>query len=105
LPRTQSTIPDITALGVIVATLPRLDVTGRGMTTRHLVEVLYPSGRTPGMPGGYEELRAAIEHLAPAHPGAAPNARTLGVRLGGIRGRWLGGRRLVSTDDRSGVAK
>lgn len=100
--------PDRRAHATILAELPKLDGAGIGLSLRELVGHLYPGGRPPGPdqpPDGFDELREALEHFAPAQPGRAPSTTTLGNRLKPFRGRLLGTQRLVTEGGGKGVQR
>ena len=101
--------PVAASLAAILVHLARLDVDGRGMTARAIVDALYPSGRTPDgrtqAPDGYSELRDAIEAITRCRAGLTPTARQIGDAFTRLRGRWIDERRLMSaTGGRAKVA-
>lgn len=78
----------------------------KGATLRSVLGVLYPSGKVPtdGPGDGFEDLREAIEVLAPApRSGFAPELKKLGSNLRRYLKRVMGGRRMTLTLDRKGV--
>lgn len=83
------------ALEALIEGWERLAPEG-GISTRDIVRRLYTreqlNGEAP--PDDFDGLREAIEHFAPARPGAAPSARTLGTALGKIRRRVVAGKTL-----------
>lgn len=80
-----------------------------GMTARAVITALYPADRMSGRdvtPDGWDDLREAIETLAPPpKANARPNTNTLGYALRKAKGRVLGGLRLEhgGKDERAGV--
>ena len=92
--------PEKAAIGAILSGLERLDVNGAGLSMRAIVDVLWSRERLRGEapPDGYDEMREALETIAPMRPGTAPSAKTLAERLRHLgRDRVVGGRRLVIT--------
>jgi hypothetical protein len=77
----------------ILDALARLDP-GRGLTARSLVEALYPSGKRPEVPDGYDAARDALEEATRAHVGRPPAVGRVGNLLAKLKGRWIGTRRL-----------
>lgn len=99
--------PDTGALLAILDSLPRLDPSGRGLMARDLVRLLYPDGKAPKAgtePDGYDDLRAALEHLSPPRSGA-PDPNRIGARLRHARGRWINGFRLMAATAKGGVLR
>lgn len=100
--------PETTALRVILPGWARLGGVD-GMGTADAIRLLYPMGRRPGTdhpPDGFEDLRDALEALCGGRrPGGIgpPSAESLRYKLRSLKGRWLGGKRLVSRDDSGGV--
>lgn len=91
------------ALRAILAGLPRLSE--QPIAVRDILAVLYPSERLRGQlcaPDGHDELREALESLAPCRPGQAPDAHRLGKALQRLRRRVVGGRCLDSLSLRGG---
>lgn len=87
--------PAKSALRTIIAGLPR--VSAEPITTRNLLGALYSSERLRGQacePDGHDELREALESLAPTRPGQMPDAQRLGKALQRLRRRVVGGRML-----------
>lgn len=76
-------------------------------TVRDVLDALYPAGRQRGEPpptDGYAELRDVLCSITRAAPGRDPEPRRVGKFFEKIRGRVLGGRRLVTGDPRSHAA-
>jgi putative DNA primase/helicase len=90
--------PEDNALRVILRDLPRLDEQARGITTRSILDRLYPEERMRGPvpPDGFEPLREAIEALAPPpRTGGRPDSNALGKAFAAVLEKNAGGRRLV----------
>ena len=80
---------DVGAASTIVSDLERL-LGGGAMTLRSILATLYPvraRGETPE-PDGFDDLREAIEMLAPLR-GPKPDALLVGKRLRKFIGRWF----------------
>ena len=93
------------ALGALLGMWQRWAGT-EGRTARETVERLYTAERLRGQaaPDGWDDLREAIEALAPTKPGTTPSPRTLGERLRRAKGRVVGGRRLaIAGENRNGM--
>jgi hypothetical protein len=78
-----------------------------GATLRTAVGALWTRERIRGEslpPDGFDDLREALEALAPPRPGMAPDAHKLGNALRRSVGRIVGGRKLVSRAGHGGVA-
>jgi hypothetical protein len=101
--------PEAAALMSLLDGLDRLEKDGwpGGMSIRDLVTLLYPEGGWRGerAPDGYDDLREAIEALAPPQPGKSPTSAAVGNALRRFRGRIIGGRKLESVPGRAGVAR
>ena len=95
--------PDRAALACVLGAWGRLDPKGKGQTLKSILGLLYAS-REDGEPVGFDDVREALEFLAPGHKGGV-DARQLGAALRRLRGRWVGGCRLVSEPTASGVAR
>jgi hypothetical protein len=89
--------PQRAALRVLLRDLPRLD-RGRGVAIRDIMAHLYPPERIRDAqvpPDGFDDLRQALEDLAPPKRlGAPPDSRELGHAFKAQRDRIVGGRRL-----------
>jgi hypothetical protein len=87
--------PEKVALVELLKGWAQLD-SGAGLTARSAIEGLYPGGRPwdQRVMDRFDELREAIEFLAPPLPGKAPTAQQLGNVLRRSRGRIADGRRL-----------
>jgi hypothetical protein len=86
----------------------RLDPLGQGLTVAHVLRLLYPERRfgeprAPDAPG-VEELREAVETIAPSIGGKPPSSVKLGLALRGFRKRVVGGRMFECKATRTGVA-
>jgi hypothetical protein len=99
--------PEKIALLCILENLSRLDVVGRGLTVKEIIAALYPQLRhgEPRTPDGFDDLREAIESLAPPIPGRAPDPNAFGYVLRRFKRRVVGGRRLDIAPGRAGVAR
>ncbi len=100
--------PEKVSLSLILAGLSRLDPDGVGMTTRSIVELLYPKDRLRGEAArdGYEDMREAIEALAPTRSGQPPSTKTLGEKLRGLgKGRVIAGRKLDGVRGHGGAPR
>lgn len=84
------------ALPTILEMLPRLDVKGRGLSTREIVQRLYPKMTDEERStDGFDSLRDAIEAWTLPKPGQPPALHVLGKRLRASVGRCIGGKRLI----------
>ncbi|MEO6574654.1 MAG: hypothetical protein ABIP89_12495 [Polyangiaceae bacterium] len=94
------------AIAAILAWWPKLDVDGKGLSVRTVIDVLYPKQRADPHepPDGFDGLREAIEEFAPLHNGR-PDPKKLGNQLRRFKRRIVGGAFLVQVNDRKGVAK
>ncbi len=99
--------PEKAALSVVLRELRRFDPSGLGVTAKSLVSSLYTQERIKGQASRdqWEDLREAIEALAPAKPGQPPDTRALGKVLAHAKGRVIGGLRLVAVSSQGGVLK
>lgn len=91
--------PEKGAVLGILAGLQRLDLTGRGMTAREIVNAVYTPDRLKGNapPDGYDDLREGIEFLVSTRPGMQPDTTKLGLRLRSLaKDRVMGGNKLVA---------
>lgn len=88
---------DMRALSAIVDLLPRLDAAGHGLTTKEIIRLLYPSNISDDerSTDGFDDLREAIETLAPPRGHANPSSQFLGKRFQRYRARPINGRRLL----------
>lgn len=69
----------------------------QGLTAKAALTVLYPTSRREERePDGHDDLREAIESLTYARPGIPPGARQLGDALRLLKGKIVGGMKLVS---------
>jgi hypothetical protein len=93
------------ALEAILTGWARLDADGTGLTAKVALDALYPRVRDIGPPDGFSDLREAIEMLVPTKHGMAPEARRVGIALRRLKGRIIGGRKLVADEARGGVAR
>lgn len=86
---------DVTAAATVVAMLPELlrTVGGTGITTKAMLTALYVKRNRDDPPDGFDDLREALEVIAPMR-GGQPDAQLLGRRLRGHIGRWFGDARL-----------
>lgn len=105
-PKVTDSTDEGAALAVILDRMPAIMSTN-GITAAEIVHTLYSTKQLRGEapPDGYDDLREAIEVLAPARPGSAPSTRALGGRFRSLKGRVLGGKKLVPVDGRAGVAR
>lgn len=97
---------DTAALRVLIGALPRL--APDGCTVRFMLGTLYPADRMRGdaEPDSYDDLRAALETLAPPQrPGVPPAAQRLGTAIGKYRRRVVGGRYLDRDTEHGGAAR
>lgn len=96
------------ALAVLLADLPRLDFDRRGLTAKSIILALWPGNKPPKSetpPDGFEDLREAIEQIAPGNHGEAASTSTLSYRLRGFKGKVMGGRRLATDPAHAGVLR
>jgi hypothetical protein len=102
-PRGDGAISDEqAALVVVLRELPRL--LADPQSVKGILDTVYPAPRHDEPPDGWDELREALEVMAPPHGGQIPAAKVLGRRLGKYVGRVLNGRRL-RVDISRGVRK
>lgn len=99
---TDATQAAATVVRQLAAFIPTLTgATGGGVTTKAILAALYPP---PQAPDGWDDLREAIETLAPPK-GPKVEAIVLGKRLRKVQGRWFGSGhiavRLVARKDAS----
>jgi len=78
---------------------------GLDLTVSGAIAVLYPPPRADEPPDGFNDLREALEHLTSARPGVAPSSRKVGDTLRRLKSRPVGGRKMVSTPTKDGVAR
>ena len=83
---------------------------GRGLTLRSALALLSPAdrgdrGSAGGPPDGLDELREALEVLAPPKLGLPPDAGKLGHAFRRLRGRVVAGGELCALLDRNGVQR
>lgn len=93
------------ALVVLIAGLQRL--AQRPISARAIVDALYPTHDPhdgPLAPDGYDDLRDVIEQETRSPTGRKPEARRLGKWLQRVRGRVVGGRRVIRTEGDGHVA-
>ena len=95
-----SGIDEVAAVGVVLQHIPRLmrdtqDVQAEAISTKAMLDAIYPAPRRDEPPDGYDELREALESLAPPRGGLVDSTR-LGKALAKYIGRWVSGRKLVS---------
>lgn len=85
------------ALITVLEQLPRLDAKSKGLSTRDLVRLLYPSRTSDEerASDGFDGLRDALEAWAPPKPGQPPSLQLLGKKLRSNVGRCISGKRLV----------
>ena len=93
------------ALEAILDGWSRLDFDGNGLTVKVALDVLYPRSRDGGPPDGYTDLREALEMLVSAKSGGGLDARRVGNALRRLKGRVIGGRKLVTDVTRTGVMR
>jgi putative DNA primase/helicase len=89
---------DVAAASVVVDELPRLLNGSRALTLKQVVGYVYPAPSKNDPPDGYDDMRDALETLAPLRSGS-PDVRMLGIRLRKFVGRWFGDARLVQAKD------
>lgn len=85
---------ELGALSVLLRRLPDL-AGGDGVSTKGLLDALYPAPRRDEPPDGFEDVREALEEVAPLRAGA-PDSKRIGMVLARHLGRWVDGRRLVA---------
>lgn len=97
------------ALMTVLKMLPTLDKEGVGLTTREIVQRLYPERTAESVRSedGFDDLRDALEAWAPPKPGQPPSLQALGKRLRANMGRYIDGRRLDrdQAKDRHGTVR
>ncbi|MBI1338474.1 MAG: hypothetical protein GC164_16145 [Phycisphaera sp.] len=90
---------DAADLGEFFEALKAYDPHNDGVIINNLVGVLYPNKHGISMPNPFNRpLRAALESLTNTKPGTAPTARQVGALFKRIRGRNVGGYRLVQDE-------
>lgn len=96
--------PERAALAAIARDWPRLDVEGRGVSLKSVVGLLYPQrpGDERRPPDGFDELRDALEVIAPPRLGSNPDPLRIGHFFRKIRGRKFENKTLIAVQDRSG---
>ena len=77
----------------------------RGLTVSGALAHMYPPPRHDEEPDGWNDLRESLEHLTAARPGSTPASRKVGDALRRIKARPIGGQKLVSEQDRGGIAR
>jgi hypothetical protein len=89
------------ALVTVIEHLPRLDTEGRGLTTREIVQLLYPQkiSEAERSTDGFDALRDALEAWAPPKPGQPPSIVAVGKRLRSSVGRVIGGKRICRDEN------
>ena len=86
------------SLATILERLPQLS--SDPIAVRDIIRSLYPIGLTPTTPDGHDDLRDALEALAPpARAGTAPAPVRLGNALKRFVGRVIGGKKLSKVLD------
>jgi len=75
------------------------------MTTKAILDALYPAPRGDEPPDGWDSMREAIEALSPSKGGFPPNAISLGRALKARTGQVTRGHRLRACRDRDGVMR
>lgn len=97
--------PEVEALRVLLAELPRL--APDGMLARDIIAHLYPPELLRGerrAPDGFDALREALDVIMRRRsPRDAPSATALAAGLRKNKGRVVGGRRLESREYRAGL--
>ena len=98
---TGSGIDEVAAVGTILSSLPAMyGSAAQSASTRAIIGFAYPAPGRNEPPDGLDELREAIETLAPSRLGT-PDANRLGRALSRYVGRWIGGRKLTTAVVRS----
>jgi len=102
-PRGDTAGDELGALATVLRELPRLSATP--LTAKSLVTLLWPSDREDNAPPDqWDDLREAIEALAPPRYGRAPTPKAVGERFRRAQGRVLsGGTCLTSSQGHAGV--
>ena len=95
------------AIGTLLAQWHLLPGAASGLTVKQLLATLYPhqGWREAPPPDDLDDLREAVEALAPAQPGKLPSARTLGKELATVRRRVIGGLMLDGTKGKGAVMR
>lgn len=92
------------ALATVLRDLPRVSIVP--IALRDLIRALYPAGKAPDAPDGFDELRDAFEVLAPPpRVGVAPPTSKLAARLRRFVGRVIGGARLTREEGNKAVQR
>ena len=107
--------PTRACLETILDYWPKLDPKEEGLTVRSLVSKAYKSTSAKssrdraleeiGETDGFDDLREALEFIAPDRSGNGVDATRLGRELGKLRGRWVKGNRLVGKAGHAGVTR
>lgn len=95
--------PTQAALVSVLEAWPKLDPSSEGITIRAALRLLYTEHGGP--PDGFDELREALETLAPHKSGRGVDANRLGFAFRRLRGRWRNGAALDSVEGRAGTAR
>lgn len=94
--------PEFAAMTLILSRLPTL--TTGPTSVREIVALLYPPERVAGKqvaPDGNDDLRAAVETLAPIRAGRSVEPLRLGQAFRTWKGRVIGSKRLISDEGRN----
>lgn len=91
--------PDAMALSVLLDNLPKLAQHTGSLLARDVVAALWSWDDQHRGPDGFGDLRDALETLTRCPSGRTPGARQIGDAFRRARGRWVGGRRLMSEVD------
>lgn len=97
---------ELGAVVVFLHDLPRLAETlGReSLATKEILGAIYPAPHADDAPDGWDDLRLAIETIAPARVGP-PQAKALGQKLSRYVGRPLGSKKLTGAWDEKRVRR
>ena len=87
------------ALVTLIRELPRLSASP--LSTKALLDAVYPAPGPNDPPDGFDELREALETLCPGQGRFPPDAKKLGYALKSRVGQVSGGRKLVATMSRT----
>lgn len=101
--------PERRSIGVVMRAWSRLDPSGAGITIKTAIAALYPTERLRGEnlpPDGFDDVREALEQLAPTKPRQAPDALAVGHVLRRYKRSVVGGMRFDhARTDRNGIVR
>lgn len=96
-PRERAALDDSGAVATLIERLGSLADVPRSLAS--ILQAVYPAPGRNDPPDGYNDVREALESLAPAKGPMGPSSRSVGRKLSKFNGRWFGNRRLVARVD------